>query len=124
MNWRSDFKEFICLPIPAVLGFLMVYNISATIDKRNNWFKKFMVYCGENTLCIYVFHIVSFKLVSLIKIWYYNLDYLQIGCHMVIHEHAKEDLFWILYSIVGVGIPLIWNYYYHKIKKDLALSHS
>ena len=124
MNWRSDFKEFICLPIPAILGFLMVYNISSTIDKQNNWFKKFMVYCGENTLCIYVFHIVSFKLVSLIKIWYYNLDYLQIGCHMVIHEHAKEDLFWILYSIAGVGIPLIWNYYYHKIKKHLALNHS
>lgn len=115
MDWKSSFNKFLYLPIPAIAGFLMVYNISTCIDKYNNTLKKFLVYCGDNTLPIYVFHIISFKVVSLIKIWYYDLDYKQIGCHMVIHEHANEDYFWILYTIAGVGIPLLWKYYYHKL---------
>ena len=45
-------------------------------------------------------------------IWYYGLDWGQIGCHMVIHEHSTTDLFWILYAIVGTAVPLlgIWTY--------------
>ncbi len=124
MDWKSTYDKFLKLPIPAIIGFLMVYNISTFIDRYDNWLKRFMVYCGDNTLCIFVFHIISFKLVSLIKIWYYNLDYLQIGCHMVIHEHANEDLFWVLYAIVGVGVPLTWNYYYKKIKYRLLQGRS
>jgi hypothetical protein len=64
------------------------------------------VYTGDHTLNIFIFHIVAYKTVSLLKIWYYGLDPRQIGCHMVIHEHSHEDLFWILYTIAGVGLPL------------------
>lgn len=112
MHWRSTFTQFISLPIPAILGFLMTYNISKWIDKKENMFKRFMVYCGNNTMSIFVLHILSFKIVSLIKIAYYNMDIQQVGCHMVIHEHAKEDMFWILYTIVGVGLPLALHYLY------------
>jgi len=72
------------------------------------------VFCGDNTMCIFVFHIISFKLVSLVKIWYYGLDFLQIGCHMVIHEHANEDFFWVFYNIAGVCVPLAWTFAYRK----------
>ena len=46
-------------------------------------------------------------MVSLLKIWWYDLDPAQIGCHMVIHFNNHSDAFWVLYSIVGVGVPLI-----------------
>lgn len=125
MNWKSDFYEFICLPIPAILGFLMTYNISRWVDKHDNLFRRFMIYCGDNTLCIFVFHIISFKIVSLIKIAYYGLDIQQIGCHMVIHDHAQEDLFWIAYAVIGVGLPLLWNFYYKKAKsRILAINNN
>jgi fucose 4-O-acetylase-like acetyltransferase len=116
MTFRMSLHHVLALPIPALLGFLMTYNISTVIDRHDNILKRFLVYCGDNTLCIFVFHIVAFKAVSLIKIWYYGLNWLQIGCHMVIHEHSQEDLFWILYSIAGVGIPLGVNYLYHRLK--------
>ena len=106
MNWRSSFVQFLSLPVPAILGFLMTYNISMLLDKKDNWLKRFLVYTGDHTLNIFIFHIVAYKVVSLIKIWYYGLDIQQIGCHMVVHKHSQEDVFWILYTIDGVGIPL------------------
>jgi fucose 4-O-acetylase-like acetyltransferase len=116
MNWRSSFTQFISLPVPAICGFLMTYNIATYLNRHEGMVKRFLVYCGDNTLPIFVFHIISYKVVSLLKIWYYDLDMAQIGCHMVIHEHAKEDWFWVLYAIVGVGIPLGWTWCYQRIK--------
>ena len=107
MNWRSTFTQFLSLPVPALLGFLMTYNISRWIDRTKGWMKRFLVYTGDHTLNIFIFHIISYKVVSLLKIWYYGLDPRQIGCHMVIHDYSQQDLFWILYTIAGVGIPLL-----------------
>ena len=119
MNWRSNFTQFLSLPIPALLGFLMTYNISRWIDGREGWLKRFIVYTGEHTLHIFIFHIVSYKIVSLIKIWYYGLDIRQIGCHMVIHDYSQQDYFWILYTIAGVGLPLMGTWLSEQAKKKI-----
>lgn len=119
MNWRSSYTQFLSLPVPALLGFLMTYNISMLLDKKDNWLKRFLVYTGDHTLNIFIFHIVAYKVVSLIKIWYYGLDIQQIGCHMVIHEHSQEDAFWVLYTIAGVGIPLFVTWIVERWKLKL-----
>ena len=106
MNWRATFSDFLRLPVPALFGFLMTYNISRWINSRDHTLKRFLVYTGDHTLYIFIFHIIAFKTVSLMKIWYYGLDPRQIGCHMVIHDHAHDDYFWVLYTVAGVGIPL------------------
>ena len=116
MNWRSSYVQFLSLPVPALLGFLMTYNISMLLDRKDCWIKRFLVYTGDHTLNIFIFHIVAYKIVSLVKIWYYGLDIQQIGCHMVIHEHSQEDAFWILYTIAGVGIPLGCTWLADRIK--------
>ena len=117
MNWRSSFQQFLSLPIPAILGFLMTYNISQWIDEHPWKVKQFLIYTGDHTLYVFIFHIISYKTVSLLKIWYYGLDPRQIGCHMVIHEHSQEDWFWVLYTIAGVGLPLAGIWLYEKGKK-------
>ena len=116
MNWRSTYTQFLSLPVPALLGFLMTYNISRWIDRTKGWMKKFLVYTGDHTLNIFIFHIISYKVVSLLKIWYYGLDPRQIGCHMVIHEYSQQDLFWILYTVAGVGIPLLGTWLSEQVK--------
>ena len=117
MNWRSTYTQFLSLPVPALLGFLMTYNLSRWIDGTKGWLKRFLVYTGDHTLNIFIFHIISYKVVSLLKIWYYGLDPRQIGCHMVIHDYSQEDLFWILYTIAGVGIPLFGTWLSEKVKR-------
>lgn len=119
MNWRSTYTQFLSLPVPAILGFLMTYNISRWIDSRDSILKRFLVYTGDHTLYIFIFHIVSYKVVSLIKIWYYGLDIRQIGCHMVIHDYSQQDYFWVLYSIAGVGIPLLFTWLSGQVRKKI-----
>ena len=121
MNWRSTYTQFLSLPVPALLGFLMTYNISRWIDCTKGWMKKFLVYTGDHTLNIFIFHIISYKVVSLLKIWYYGLDPRQIGCHMVIHDYSQQDLFWILYTIAGVGIPLLGTMMSDKIVRAIKV---
>lgn len=116
MALAIEMRDVLTLTVTGTVGYLLTYHISTIIDKRDNILKKFLIYCGEMTVYIYVFHIISFKVVSLIKIWWYNLDFGQIGCHMVIHEHPGDG-FWILYTIAGVGLPLGWMWVYNKIKE-------
>lgn len=118
MTLKPKMLDVLTLPITGTIGFLMVHYVAGVIDRRENMVKRFLVHCGEMTIYIYVFHIISYKVVSLVKIWWYGLDWGQVGCHMVIHEH-NGDGFWVLYTIAGVGLPLLWMQGYNKVKRAI-----
>ena len=117
MALKVDLRTVASLPVTGAIGFLMVHHIASCLDRHDGVVKRFMVYCGNNTLYIYVFHIISFKLVSALKIWYYGLDWGQIGCHMVIHENSTTDLFWVLYTIIGTAVPLLGITLYRRLQQ-------
>ena len=119
---NMNLQDVATIPLTGCIGFMMVHNISTWINKHDNWLKRTLVYCGDNTLYVFIFHIISFKLVSALKIIYYGLDWGQIGCHMVIHHNSKTDLFWVLYAIVGTAVPLVWIYFYRKIKTRWSIA--
>lgn len=116
MNLKPKMIDVLTLPLTGSIGFLMVHYVSGVIDRHEGWLKRFLVHAGDMTLYIYVFHIISFKAVSAIKIMWYGLDWGQIGCHMVIHDH-HDDYFWVLYTIAGVGLPLLWMAGYNALKR-------
>lgn len=118
MNLAPKMRDVITLPLTGLAGFFLTYQLSKLIDRRNWWLKRFLVYCGNMTVYVYVFHIISFKVVSAIKIMWYGLDWQQMGCHMVIHDH-HEDMFWILYTAAGVGLPLLWMWISGIISKKI-----
>ena len=92
--------------IGRAVGFLMTYWTAGYIDASGGWLRRLLCYIGDHTLYILLWHIPAFKVVSLMKIHYYQLDPAQIGCHMVIHFN-NTDFFWVLYSIAGVALPLL-----------------
>ena len=122
MNFRSTFVQCLALPLPALCGFLLTYDIACWLDKMGprNPVHRFLVYCGDHTLIIFVLHICAYKIVSACKIMYYHMDWGQMGCHMTIHDHADEDLFWIAYTVVGVAVPLLLQYGYDKAKQRIC----
>lgn len=122
MTLKVELRTVATLPVTGAIGFLMVHAIASWIDRHEGPVKRFLVYCGSNTLYIYVFHIISFKLVSALKIWWLGLDWGQIGCHMVIHEGSTTDCFWILYTIVGTTVPLFGIWLYQKVMPDASIS--
>ncbi len=102
---------------PAVCGSLLVYRLSGWIGRYETLLRRFLVYCGNNTLYVFVFHFLTFKLVNLLKIVYYGLPYDRMGYYPVIHEHT-DDYFWIVYTVAGVGLPLAGIYLYRKIRNS------
>ena len=118
MNLSPKIRDVATLPLTGMAGFFVTHQISRLIDSREWWLKRVLVHCGDMTLYIYVFHIISFKVVSMMKIAYYGLDPRQIGCHMVIHDH-HDDIFWILYTIAGVALPLLWMWGYRHLKATI-----
>lgn len=117
MNNNGKMIDVLTLPLTGTIGFLAVHYASTLLDRREGWLRNTLIFIGENTLYVFVFHIISFKLVSLLKIWWYGLDFAQIGCHMVIHYNNHSDLFWAIYSIAGVAVPLVWLRYWRALKK-------
>lgn len=105
MNNVGRYRDLWTLPLTGAAGFVMVHWTSRVIARRGGLLRRFLVFAGENTLYILVFHIISFKAVSLLKIWWYGLDWHQMGCHMVVHDY-RDDCFWLLYTAAGVLLPL------------------
>lgn len=61
-------------------------------------------YAGKNSLYVLLFHITSFKLVHLVVIWLYNKPLSELADCPVIS--VDSTYLWVVYSVVGVGVPL------------------
>ena len=65
-------------------------------------------YAGSKTLYILTFHFISFKLVSLLKVWQYGLPMTELSSFPVIFGY--NTFYWLFYSAVGVLLPiLLWE---------------
>jgi len=79
---------------------------------------------GDHTLYIFILHIMAFKIVTALKVAYYGLDWGMMGTHMVVHYRSDSDAFFLLYTIVGVAVPLLavwmskscWNWLKLKVQ--------
>lgn len=124
MNNSGQMRDLLTLPLTGCAGFIFTKYVATLIESAGGITARLLTYIGNNTLYIFIFHIISFKVVSALKIAWYGLDPGQIGCHMVIHYNNHEDLFFILYTIVGTALPLLGLELYRtlstKVKSKLA----
>lgn len=118
MNNNGQMIDLLTLPLTGIAGWLVMHHLASIVDAREGRLRDMLIFIGDNTLYIFVFHIISFKVVSALKIMWYGLDWQQIGCHMVIHYNNHTDLFWVLYTIAGVGIPMLGLRLYHAIRES------
>lgn len=100
--------------IVAMIGTVGIINIAGFITGNA---LKVLNYVGSKTLYILTFHFISFKLVSLILIGYYDLPITRLSDFPVIS--GLNSFNWIIYSIIGVTVPLILlktlNLKYYKL---------
>lgn len=82
----------------ACVGILSILSVSSLLQKYG--VAKLLIYIGDNTLIILSLHFLSFKLVSLLKIFIYDYPLTKLAIFPVINEH--NDYFWLLYSFVGI----------------------
>lgn len=122
MAWNPTFSGFISLPLPAVAAFIAFTYLCGFIDKRDNFLKKSLVHIGNNTLYVFAFHLVAFKVVSAIKVGWYGLPWEAVGGHPTVINPVNNALWVILYVIAGVGLPLLWVFGYRKVAVNVTFS--
>ncbi|HII4514740.1 acyltransferase family protein [Clostridium perfringens] len=94
----------------AILGIYVNIYLAKKIAKLD-W--SLINYIGKNSLYIMLLHFLSFKLVDALIVFLYNLPINNISAYPV---STYGGYWWILYTIVGVGIPVIIMYIYEFIK--------
>lgn len=72
-------------------------------------------------MIILALHFSCFKIINLMKIYYYNLSDVPYGSFPIIaNDPSSNNLFWwTLYIIVGVFIPITIQWFYDKFKLSI-----
>lgn len=122
MVWNGTLNDLLSLPLPAVAAFVALAWACGYIDRCNNFVKRTLVYIGDNTLYIFAFHLVAFKLVSALKVAFYDLPWQAVGGHPTVLQPANNVLWVLLYVIVGVAVPLLWQLGYQQIASKITFT--
>ena len=72
-------------------------------------------YIGRHTMPILVWHLFLFKIVTFAIILVYGLPFGKLTAFPVIYDYP---CWWLLYSVVGVGVPLMFIYILQHLKKS------
>lgn len=104
----SSFLSIIMLALSGMIGFCFIYSLSVLLG-RVRPLRKVLSFIGDNTIYILGFHLLAFKVVSMIKVGVYHLPWNMVGGHPVVNN-PEGSWFWILYTIVGIVLPLavVW----------------
>lgn len=105
------------VPILTVAGtaaFIWLRGLSEFILQLPEKYTQWLQFTGENSLYIFVFHLLAFKVASMIKVDVYQLDWAMVGGHPVV-QHELGDGFWLLYIFVGVILPILPVWIWKKI---------
>lgn len=98
--------------IVAFSGTILIMNISKMIETQN--YKYITYYIGQNTMVIFALHMLCFKIGNLLKIAIYNYPIYRLAEFQIIEDH--NTYFWTIYTILGIGIPLLIDYYLKQNK--------
>ena len=110
---HNEFTDPIFLIVTSVLGIYLVFFISKIIEGKFTRICDALVYIGQNTLPIIAFHIFCFKIPMLLQFYFGVISYNQLA---ILNGVSNDNLWYLLYVICGVGLPLLINYAINKTK--------
>lgn len=96
-------------------GSIVVLKISKLLSDCCESCLSFLEYVGNHSLSIMALHFVSFKIVSLLIIRLYQLPIGTLAEFPVIEDYNWSS--WVMvYSFVGIGLPLVGYWLFDKIR--------
>lgn len=108
MSWKATLPELFVLPVSALAGFGLLWIVSDALCKWEGAVRRLFVYIGDHTLPVFAFHLVAFKLVTLLVVAAYALPWQAMGSYPVAHglTGAAAPYIFLIYTFVGVALPL------------------
>lgn len=107
ISMACGFNKVVPFTFSAVWGTLFVISLSNFMEKKMSFMNHFFYYIGNHTLEILALHFLAFRFVSYFIVLFCGLDAVHVAEHPVINDIGS--FWWVVYSIVGVGFPLLLN---------------
>lgn len=107
----TQFASPLIFTIGSLIGCYLVWGCSFYLSRSR--LNNMLIFIGNNTMHILVFHLLAFKLVSLAKIQIYDLSPQSLAMFPVIENNSTYG--WIMYTLVGVAVPLAGFKLFSKI---------
>lgn len=95
--------------ILSITGILFIFGVSKYINMHIND-HHYIYHIGNHTMSILALNLLALKIGNLIKIQIYGMPIESLASHTIIYE--QNQLFWVLYIIIGVSIPLLLEHIY------------
>lgn len=106
----------VCFVIISFLGFIFLYVIADIICTYINRIAKVIAYFSIRAVPIIAVHFLAFKIVSVIGVVFFGMDSYLIASFPVLFT---DGFWWIAYTIVGIGVPLLLDFPYIKLKSKI-----
>ena len=97
--------------ILSITGIIMILCVSNKLETTKS--VSILYYIGNHTMPILALNLLALKVGSLLKIWIYGLPIEQLASFTVIYDY--NSWYWLIYTIIGVAIPLLIHFLYIKI---------
>ena len=91
--------------LSALAGTIVVFRIALFLNECK--IERFLIFIGDNTMPILVWHFLCFKLVSFFIIKLNDLPISYLAHFPTIEEYSRTG-WWLAYLIVGVFVPLLY----------------
>jgi fucose 4-O-acetylase-like acetyltransferase len=107
--------------IPAILGTMVVFNLSKYIDKvLSGWGKTVVLFLGNHTIFIVALQFLVFRLVAYCYIQMNGLPIERLLDSPTMKELASNGWGVLAYTVVGVLVPLALEYVWTIVKKKVV----
>lgn len=111
---NNNFINPLIFLVCGIAGYIFCSLIAGYVMKFNT-LKTAMCYVGQNTLPIVILHFICMKFVTLIQIIIYHSPIEMLASHP---NYISDKGWWLVYTMVGVGMPLWMN----RLRKTIAFS--
>lgn len=107
------------LLIASLLGWVLMFSLCKmlTAFKALKYLNYLVEILGKHTVSIAALHFLAFKLVSLVEVILYDKPMILIASYPVCYSNHG---WWIIYTIVGLGLPCLLEMIYEKSKTGIC----
>ena len=110
---ENQYVNPLYLIIMSLSGWILIYEISSSL-KKNKQISKIFICIGKHTLAVVVLHFLFFKIVNFLGVLISGYSYVAIAAFPVLYTNSY---WWVLYSLIGVIVPVILSLLWEQIKK-------
>ena len=97
----------------SIIGCLLICGVSNVIKRNTACFRKVLVYIGDRTFKVLTWHFLAMAFVTFVVVHVTDRDTTDIVYIRRITDAAVS--LWPLYTLAGVGLPLLVNHVYEAI---------